>query len=119
MAPPKPLRTAVVLWWVLALLLLLETGLAWTDPALETRLLVVNTVVGSVLAAAYLVLGSLVFRRTAWARLVLTVLAAAHLVLMIASGAGVGIPLLLLALGVAGTVLMWARQSSEWLTGER
>lgn len=119
MAPPKPLRIAVVLWWVVALLLLLETGLTWLDPAIETRLLLVNTAVGVVLAAIYLALGVLVFRRRGWARLVLTVFAAVHLVLMVVSGAGFGIPLLLLALGVAGTVLMWAQQSSDWLTGER
>ncbi|MDI2031208.1 hypothetical protein QFW96_21445 [Saccharopolyspora sp. TS4A08] len=119
MAPPKPLRISVVLWWVVALLLLLETGLSWFDPAIEDRLLLVNTVVGIVLAAIYLVLGAMVFRRRAWARLALTIFAAAHLVLMVVSGAGFGIPMLLLALGVAGTVLMWARQSSDWLTGER
>ncbi|MEB3370313.1 hypothetical protein [Saccharopolyspora mangrovi] len=119
MAPPKPLRIAVVLWWVLSLLLLLETGLTWFDPAVEARLQQINTVVGVALAAIYLGLGALVFRRKAWARLVLSVLAVVHLVLMVVSGAGSWIPLLLLALGVAGTVLMWAQQSSDWLTGER
>ncbi|GAB3676114.1 hypothetical protein [Saccharopolyspora tripterygii] len=117
--PPKPLRIAVVLWWMVALLLLLETGLTWFDPTVDGRLMLVNTLVGAVMAVVYLVLGALVFRRTAWARLVLTVFAAAHLVLMVVSGAGFGIPMLLLVLGAAGTVLMWVQQSSDFLTGER
>ncbi|MBQ0922759.1 hypothetical protein [Saccharopolyspora endophytica] len=119
MAPPKPLRIAVVLWWVVALLLLLETGLAWFDPAVQGRLLLVNTVVGVVMAVIYLALGALVFRRQGWARFVLTAFAAVHAVLMVVSGAGFGIPVLLLVLGLAGTVLMWAQQSSDFLTGER
>lgn len=119
MPPPKPLRIAVVLWWTVALLLLLETALTWFDPTVDGRLMLVNTVVGIVMAAIYLALGALVFRRAAWARLVLTVFAAAHLVLMVVSGAGFGIPVLLLVLGAAGTVLMWVQQSSDFLTGER
>ncbi|SFS45675.1 hypothetical protein [Saccharopolyspora flava] len=119
MAPPKPLRIAVVLWWVVALLLVLQTAPAWFDPAIGTRVRVINTVVGVVLAAVYLGLGALLFRRRGWARPVLSAVAAAHLLLMVVSSPGFGIPMLLLALGVAGTVLMWAQQSSDWLTGER
>ncbi|MFC7341596.1 hypothetical protein [Saccharopolyspora griseoalba] len=135
---PKPLRFAVVLWWVVALLLLLEIAAMWFDrgglveqlmraeglPAADaarraSRLLVSQTAFGLVLAAGYLVLGAFVQRRRAWARIALTGFAVVHLVMLLGTGAVLGPQAVLLVLGVVAAVLMWRGTSGEWLTGER
>ena len=135
---PKPLRYAVVLWWVVALSLLLEIAATWfnrgdlaerliraenltaAEAAQRTSsLLLSQTAFGVGLAAAYLVFGVLIYRRQAWARIALTVFALAHLVMLLGTGAVLGPQAVLLALGVAAAVLMWRGASGDWLTGER
>ncbi|GAA4620934.1 hypothetical protein [Saccharopolyspora hordei] len=138
MAPPRPLRFSVVLWWTVAILLLLQAGLMWSgraqlvqqiaeqqhvmaaDAAARAQQLVwVNTGLAVVLAAAYLGFGVALYRRHAWARIGLSAFALLHLVLVLGSGAVLSVHLALLVLGVVAAVLLWRAPSTEWLTGER
>ncbi|WP_188988587.1 hypothetical protein [Saccharopolyspora thermophila] len=121
----------------MAIVLLLQVALLWADRAeLPQRLverqvapaeaaarahhlLLVNTGVAVVFAAAYLGFGALLFRRRAWARNAVSVFALVHLVMLLATGAVFGVHAVLLVLGVAAGVLLWRRASTDWLTGER
>ncbi|GAA4844993.1 hypothetical protein GCM10025787_28730 [Saccharopolyspora rosea] len=127
--PPRPLRWAISLWWVVALLLAALTALAWTvgtgapprpgaPPADAARLLLVHTALAAVLVAAYLVLGAMLFRRRPWVRIVLSVFALVHLLMLLGTGAVLGAQAVLVVLGGTAAVLMWRRPSTEWLTGE-
>lgn len=137
MDSPRPLRYAIVLWWVVALVLAWQTALMWfgraelagrmieqhqATPAdaveRAQQLLVMNTGIAAVLAAAYLVLGALLFKRRPWARIVLSVFAVLHLVMLLGTGAVFSVNVILLILGAAAAVLMWRRSSTDWLTGE-
>ncbi|MEV0703898.1 hypothetical protein AB0I53_39105 [Saccharopolyspora sp. NPDC050389] len=137
MDSPRPLRYAVVLWWVVALVLVGQTALMWVGrgdlagrlveqgqaaPAdavgRAQQLLLVNTGIAAVLVAAYLVLGALMFRRRAWARGVLSGFAVVHLLMLLGTGAVLSVNVIVLILGAAAAVLMWRRPSTDWLTGE-
>ncbi|MEV0049793.1 hypothetical protein AB0H34_04755 [Saccharopolyspora shandongensis] len=137
MDSPRPLRLAIVLWWVVALVLGLQSVLMWVgrgdlagrliaqDQATPAdaadraqQLLLVNTGIAVVLVAAYLVLGALMFRRRAWARGVLSGFAVVHLLMLLGTGAVFSVNVIVLILGAAAAVLMWRRPSTDWLTGE-
>ncbi|MGI8308714.1 hypothetical protein [Saccharopolyspora hattusasensis] len=137
MDSPRPLRYAIVLWWVVALVLAWQTALMWFGRAelagrmIERRqatpadavertqqLLVTNTGIAAALVAAYLVLGALLFKRRPWARVVLSVFALLHLVMLLGTGAVFSVNVVLLILGAIAAVLMWRRSSTDWLTGE-
>ncbi|MBB5154642.1 hypothetical protein [Saccharopolyspora phatthalungensis] len=137
MNPPRPLRRAIILWWVVALVLAWQTALMWVGRAelaqrlieqhqatpadaagRAQQLLLVNTGFAVLLAAAYLVLGALLFKRRPWARIVLSAFAVVHLFMLLGTGAVFSVNVILLILGAAATVLMWWRSSTDWLTGE-
>lgn len=137
MDSPRPLRYAIVLWWVVALVLAWQTALMWVGRAelagrmIERRqataadavertqqLLMMNTGIAAVLVAAYLVLGALLFKRRPWARVVLSAFALLHLVMLLGTGAVLRVNAVLLILGAVASVLMWLRSSTDWLTGE-
>ncbi|MCI2417010.1 hypothetical protein MOQ72_06205 [Saccharopolyspora sp. K220] len=137
MESPRPLRYAIVLWWVVAFVLVLQTVLMWVGrdalpqrliegrqataadaAARAEQLLLVNTGFAAVLAGAYLLLGAMLFNRRPWARIALSAFALVHLVLLLGTGAVFSTNAILLILGVAAAVLMWRRPSTEWLTGE-
>ncbi|PKW13007.1 hypothetical protein [Saccharopolyspora spinosa] len=137
MDSPRPLRYAIVLWWVVALVLAWQTALMWfgrtelagrmierrqatpADAVERTQqLLVMNTGIAAVLVAAYLVLGALLFKRRPWARAVLSAFALLHLVMLLGTGAVLSVNVVLLILGAFAAVLMWWRSSTDWLTGE-
>ncbi|GAA2329651.1 hypothetical protein GCM10009854_00550 [Saccharopolyspora halophila] len=135
---PNPLRYAVVLWWVVALLLLLETAAMWsgqhdlieqlmrTDglPAGQAEqrasaMLLEHSVFGVLLALAYLASGVLLYQRRAWGRIAMTGFALLHVLMVFATGTVIGVQALLLVLGLVAAVLMWRPASTDWLTGER
>ncbi|GAB2757489.1 hypothetical protein GCM10027174_37040 [Salinifilum aidingensis] len=135
--PPRTVRVAVVLWWIIALLLLAQLAVMWAGHdqlgrtlvdqgavapqeagSRAARLLWVNTGFAAVLAVAYLVLGSLMYGRRPWARLVLTVFAIVHLVMVLGTGAVFGPQIVLVLLGVPATVLLWGPSGAAWVTGE-
>ncbi|MGP4015198.1 hypothetical protein [Saccharopolyspora sp. 5N708] len=137
MESPRPLRYAIVLWWVVAFVLVLQTALMWVGRAAlpgqlieeqrataadavarAEQLLLVNTGFAVALAGAYLLLGAMLFKRRPWARILLSVFAAVHLVMLLGTGAVFSTNLILLIFGVVAAVLMWRRPSTEWLTGE-
>ncbi|MGW1677181.1 hypothetical protein [Saccharopolyspora sp. NPDC002376] len=122
----------------MAFLLLLQAGLMWSGraelvqqlgeqqqlvpadaAARAQQMIVANTGIAVVLAAAYLGFGAAVFKRHSWARMALTAFALVHLVLVLGSGAVFSVHTILLVLGGTAAVLMWRRPSTEWLTGER
>lgn len=135
--PPRTVRVAVVLWWIIALLLLAQLAVMWSGydqlgrslvdvgmvapeeaDARAARLLWVNTGMAVVLAAGYFVLAALLFGRRPWVRLVLTMLAIVHLLMVLGTGAVFGPQALLVALGIPATVLLWGPSGAEWITGE-
>lgn len=135
---PNPLRYAVVLWWVVALLLLLETAAMWfgqhgvaeqlmrTDglsaAQAEQRasaMLLEQSVFGVLLALAYLASGVLLYQRRGWGRIAMTGFAVLHLLMVFGTGTVLSVQALLLVLGVVAAVLMWRPASTDWLTGER
>ncbi|MDA3628083.1 hypothetical protein OU415_21800 [Saccharopolyspora sp. WRP15-2] len=122
----------------MAFLLLLQAGLMWSGrselvqqlgeqqqlvPADATaraqQMIVANTGIAVVLAAAYFGFGAAVLKRHSWARVALTAFALVHLVLVLGSGAVFSVHTILLVLGGTAAVLMWRQPSTEWLTGER
>lgn len=137
MDSPRPLRCAIVLWWVVALVLGWQTVLMWVGRAelpqrlvdqhqatpgdaadRAQQLLLVNTGFAALLVAAYLVLGALLFTRRPWARGVLSAFAVMHLLMLLGTGAVFSVNVILLILGTAAAVLMWWCPSTDWLTGE-
>ncbi|WP_433870385.1 hypothetical protein [Saccharopolyspora sp. CA-218241] len=135
--PPRQLRLSIVGWWVVALLLLLQTAVMWAgrdalpdqvagsglaplgEAAGHARhLLAVNTAFGIGLAAAYLVLGALLFRRRPWARLLLTGFAVVHLLMLLGTGAVLSVNGVLVLFGAVAGLLLWWPTSTEWVTGE-
>lgn len=138
MASPRPLRYAIVLWWTVAILLLLQAGLMWSGRAelvqqlavqqqlapadaagRAQQMILANTGIAVVLAAAYLGFGVALIKRHSWARIGLSAFALVHLVLVLGSGAVFSVHTILLVLGGTAAVLLWRAQSTEWLTGER
>lgn len=136
--PPNVLRVAAVLWSALALLLLLRSGLAWTGmdwlrqqlmdgeglsaaraAATARSLLVVNTLIGVVVAGVYGALTWLLWRRHAWARIAVTVLTVAHLLLILVTGALTVPNLIVLAMAVGAWACCWRPSVTDWLTGGR
>lgn len=136
--PPRQLVLAVVLWWIVALFLLLQTGLMWAGRAelpqqvLESglvapeeatsraeRLLWTNTALAVLFAAAYFGFGALLFRQQHWARIALSVVALCHLVMVLGTGAVFSVQAVVLVIGVLAVVFLWQRASTDWLTGER
>ncbi|GAB3294002.1 hypothetical protein [Parasphingorhabdus pacifica] len=137
--PPRMLRVSVGLWCALAAFLLAQAGFAWTGRAdLQNRLLdsgaapsaseaadqarsllLTNTWIALGFAAVYLTLGLLLLRRLAYVRVVLTVLAALHLVLVLGSAALSLVNVIVFALLGAALATVWRRTSTHWLTGER
>ncbi|MBF6508012.1 hypothetical protein IU422_09675 [Nocardia farcinica] len=135
---PRPLRYAVVLWWTVAILLLLQAGLMWSGraelvqqlavqqqlapadaAARAQQLILANTGIAVALAAAYLGFGAALFKRRSWGRIGVTAFALLHLVLVLGSGAVFSVHTVLLVLGGTAAVLLWRAPCTEWLTGER
>lgn len=133
---PRPLRASIVLWWVVAALLVLQIAAMWLNrAALPTalpgggadpggaadradRLLLGNTAAAGVFAVAYCALGAALFGRRPWARVVLTVVAVLHLLMLLGTGAVLGPQSVLLVIGVAAAVLLWHPTSGDWIAGE-
>lgn len=130
--PPGTLRGAVAVWLALAAFELLTAVAAWLNrnqirnTLLEQRLispdkvdaavrdlLVQNTLVAGLFAAAYIAFGLLLFRGKTWARIAITVAAALQLVVLISGLSLVGV--LILGLIASGLVLSWLPTTSRWL----
>ncbi|PRW63867.1 hypothetical protein [Actinopolyspora mortivallis] len=135
---PPALRAGLGLWGAVGVFLLVRALLSWLDfgtlrdrvtqvrdlpagraAAMVRDLLLVNTALAVVLAAGYLVLAWLVLRRRSWARIALTVLAAVHVLSVLAFGAWTASNLIVFVLVVLAWACFWRRSTSEWLSGER
>lgn len=133
---PRVLRVGFGLWAVLGTFLVIRAGIAWTsfgalrdrfarqrgdDPAAAadtvSTLLIANTLIALALAVGYVGLAWLMLRRKQWARIAVSLLAAAHVLLVLLSGAWTGTNLIVLGLAVAGWACCWRAASSEWLGG--
>ncbi|MBE9374885.1 hypothetical protein IQ251_10565 [Saccharopolyspora sp. HNM0983] len=134
---PRMLRVSIVLWWIVAVVLLLQTGSMWLGraelPGVLLRqgavgagaaqdraehLLLVNTLVAVVFAAAYLALGAALFRRRPWARIALSAVGVLHLLMLLGTGAVLSVNAVVLVIGAAAAVLLWRRPSGDWIAGE-
>ena len=134
---PRLLRASIVLWWVVAVLLVLQIAAMWLDrgglPAellrqgvvdaggaedRAGRLLLGNTLVAGAFAVAYFALGAALFRRRPWARIMLSVVAVLHLLMLFGTGAVLGAQAVLLIIMVVAAVLLWRPTSGDWITGE-
>jgi hypothetical protein len=135
--PPTPLRSAVAVWVALAAFGLLTAAASWAsrsqlrqvllnqrlippdkiDATLQT-LLVRNTLVFALFAAAYVAFGLVLYRGKSWARLALSLVAALQLLVLLSSGVSVSVALLF-GLIISGLVLSWLPASSRWLADLR
>ncbi|QGK71653.1 hypothetical protein GIY23_20930 [Allosaccharopolyspora coralli] len=136
MTAPAPLRVGIGLWCAAAAFLLVQalfsftgvsgleqeladSGVAAGDAADRARaLLTTNLVLAIVLAAVYAGLGFMLGSRRAWVRIVLTIVAFGHVIMVLATLATSVQNLITLVLLVAAVACTWKRDSSEWLHGE-
>lgn len=134
---PLQVNAAIGLWSAAAIFLLVQAGSAWSGRDLlvsrvaarrgvgpaeaagtADHLLLVNLGVAVGLAVLYAGLAMLLLRRRPWARWLLTVLVALHLVMVLGAGA-MSVPNLIgFTLIVGALVLVWSPRGSEWITGE-
>ncbi|GAB3545957.1 hypothetical protein J2S53_002762 [Actinopolyspora lacussalsi] len=135
---PRTLRAGLGLWAALGVFLLVRAVISWTDlGALRGRLvaasgllperaeqlardlLVANTILAVVLALGYAGLAWLVLRRHSWARIAVSLLAVAHVLLLLLSGSWSASNLIVLVLAALAWACFWRRETSEWLAGDR
>ncbi|SDP87139.1 hypothetical protein SAMN04487905_11163 [Actinopolyspora xinjiangensis] len=135
---PRTLRAGLGLWVALGVFLLVRAAISWADlgamrgrlveasgllpdeaERLARDLLVANTLLAVVLAAGYAGLGWLVLRRRSWARIAVSALAVAHVLLLLLSGAWSASNLIVLVLAALAWACFWRRETSEWLAGDR
>ncbi|SDJ81568.1 hypothetical protein SAMN04487820_102218 [Actinopolyspora mzabensis] len=135
---PRTLRVGLGLWVALGVFLLVRAAISWTDlgalrgglvdtrglaperaEQLAREFLVVNTILAVVLAAGYAGLAWSVLRRHSWARIAVSLLAVAHVLLLLLSGAWSASNLIVLVLAVLAWACFWRRETSEWLAGDR
>ncbi|MEU4802265.1 hypothetical protein [Actinosynnema sp. NPDC023587] len=122
--PPPSARTAVAVWYVVAVFLPLGACYLWLrragwlstapDSPPPTDRVVQYTIGAVVLAIGYAVLARLLQRRTGWARWALTALAAVH-VLWIVLTTSAGPNVVLLGLIGTGLAVTWQRGTAEWV----
>lgn len=128
---------SIVLWWAVAALLVLQLAVMWLNRAdlpaallsqgvvdasgaeeRAGRLLLGNTVAAGVFAVAYFALGAALFGRRPWARIVLSVVAVLHLMMLLGTGAVFSVQAVVLVIMVVAAVLLWRPASGDWITGE-
>lgn len=134
---PYVLRAAVGLWGALAAFIAVQAGVAWRGfgflqrrlveqqgisaaeaSTVAQNLLLVNTAIAVVLAACYAGFAWMMWKRRGWARIVLTALAAFHLLIVLGMAALTAPSLVVLALVGSAGVCSWRRSSTEWLAPE-
>ncbi|MDR7302367.1 hypothetical protein [Haloactinomyces albus] len=136
--PPRVLRTAVGLWGALAVFLIVRAAVAWVDvdrlhrrlieqpgttPAEASSavrsLLLGNLAIAVALAAAYAGLAWLIRQRHWWARIAVTVLTVAHLVMILGTMSLSASNGIVAVLALVAWACCWRAESTEWLNGER
>ncbi len=136
--PPYVVRAALGLWCALAVFLLVQSGLSWTGVEwLEQRLveqqgmpaerassvarslLLVSSGITVLVAASYVTFAWMLWRGRAWARIAVTVLAIAHVLLILVASAVSVSNVIVLLLVAAAWACCWRRSTTDWLTGGR
>lgn len=126
------------MWGALAVLLVVRAAVSWADfdrlhrrllqqpgtaPAeansAAQSLLLWNLAIAVVLAAAYAGLAWLIRKRHWWARIAVTVLTVAHLVMILGTLSVSASNAVVAVLAVVAWACCWRWESTEWLSGER
>lgn len=134
---PRAVRAGVGFWCALAAFLLVQAAFSWSGrPALEQQLaaarrlapeqaaaqaqhmLLLNTGLAVLFAAAYAVLGLLVLKQRAWARIAVSGVLAVQLAMAMGSLSLSAVNLIVLVLGGAAAWCCWTRSAAEWVSGE-
>ena len=127
-APPPVVRAATAGWFALGVFLLLENAVLWLrrdefeqaaaragdDPALVGGIFVQLTAVALLFGVGYVGGGLLLRRGRRWARGVLTVVAALHVLWIVLPGA-TAVNLVTLLLVAVGLALTWLRGTAQWV----
>ena len=82
------------------------------------HMLLLNTGLAVLFAAAYAVLGLLVLKQRAWARIAVTGVLAVQLAMAMGSLSLSAVNLIVLVLGGAAAWCCWTRSAAEWVSGE-